>query len=301
MPQDIDYEALDKTVVKNGGLFASLDLIEKTTKRNVKGYLDWRASRMATKPTPPGATADATALVKTLKSINLGDSGDLFANLGTLKQFAPYKLATAVKGQVQRTLLLLADGADGLIPPETAPSSSKRADDRDMHPLYLGLSTTTTTTTKDPARPSVPRIVLPLGRLVWEDVAATTKSSDDDEPTLVETNYHMVVDVLAKGNPVWLIYNRYASLHSVNDNYAGDDDEARPRVEALDPASEPPVFDPAISNVDSVCVFDGIAAWPTTPTTVRQLTANFGRGGLEPVKGTLLTHQEVAEVLVPAA
>ncbi|KAK0706293.1 hypothetical protein B0T26DRAFT_446907 [Lasiosphaeria miniovina] len=279
MPQEVDYPALNKAVEQNGGLFASIALIEKTTNGNVKGYMNWRASQnvAAMKPTTP---ADAKTLAKTLQTIDFRNRGALFAELQTLREFSPYQLAT----DQTRALLLVPARSSLVTPVDPAPAPPSTTDDDDLHPFYLGLSSQVAAGAPAPTV-RVPRVVLPLGRLVWQDTK-TPGGSSRQAPDSGDTNYILVVDVLSKGFPVWLIYDRMPYDRDLDDRVT------------IDPATQPPVFDPSIPNADSVCLWDSIAtSWPTTPTTLRQLTANFGKGGREPVRVAKLTKREVATAL----
>ncbi|KAK4203371.1 hypothetical protein QBC40DRAFT_317056 [Triangularia verruculosa] len=298
--EGVDYPVLKKAVEQNGGLFASLDLIKKTTKGNIKGYMDWLNSQdsAAMKPPPP---ADGQTLARTLQTLDFQNRGALFNHLETLQRFKPYPLAA----DSNRTLLLAPAGGTSLATPVVNPALSPQppttssggttkvddaTDDGHLHPFYLGLSPLKVAAG---GLARLPHIVFPLGRLIWQQQPSEDTRTQGPAPAdpAGETNYILVVDVLTKGFPVWLIYNRTPFDRELGENVT------------LDPATQPPVFGPAVPNVDSVPLWPSIVtSWPSATNAVplRELTAGFAKGGRDPVRFARISKQEVAAAIADA-
>ncbi|KAF5543158.1 hypothetical protein FMEXI_7174 [Fusarium mexicanum] len=126
-----------------------------------------------------------------------------------------------------------------VIPDSVALGSA--ASDSGCHLFLRALKASTLAGTGD----SLPSLVLPIGVL---QKSAKCRYYPDD-PDWLETGYVIVVDAVAPGHPVWLVYNR-----NQNDECTGD-----PCI--VDPTREPLVFEGIGHNFDAAQIFPSVHDW----------------------------------------
>ncbi|KAF5538318.1 hypothetical protein FNAPI_11150 [Fusarium napiforme] len=106
-----------------------------------------------------------------------------------------------------------------------------------VHPVLLSLESSTLLGAGD----SLPSLVLPVGQLL-------KKRTGDSIPYRSITDYVLVVDAVAPGHPVWLIYDRNA------------EDDLGER-EIVDPDDQPLIFKGIGHNFDAAQIFPSVDDW----------------------------------------
>ncbi|KAF4497195.1 hypothetical protein FAGAP_6654 [Fusarium agapanthi] len=113
--------------------------------------------------------------------------------------------------------------------------------DSDFHHFLRALKASTLAGTGD----SLPNLVFPVGMLL-ESVKCKCYS---DAPDWSETGYVIVVDAVASGHPVWLVYNRIQWYDLGEERHI------------VDPARKPLVFEGIGHNFDAAQIFTSVHDW----------------------------------------